>query len=108
MSWPSLNEYLKEQLIDHKYTTYQAWSTIGCGEKTLRRYVDAGYVTPIKVRDEWYFTEEQIQKCTFISELKKTLRADTYFLAGLYDYLKAHNIKPDESKIIEYTKAYRQ
>lgn len=108
LTWKDVDLDVQKQLKDHKYTFLEAWTTIGCGEKVLRRYVDAGLITAIKTSDQWYFTQQQVNKAIFINCLRKRKRWDAIcFLAGLYDYLIEHKCECDPEILIEYADAYK-
>lgn len=105
--WTNLNEELKQKLKEHKYSFIETWKLVGCGEKTLRRYMDAGLIMPLKKSDEWLFSEKLIEKTKFIYELKSQLNVNVKVAAGLYDFLDGKRyIKPDYEKIIELSQNY--
>lgn len=92
-NWHKINDELDKRLENFKYSFIQAWKIIGCGEKTLRRYVDAEYVRPIKVSDEWFFTNDMIQKCKFIHKMRYDKRSNNDNAVALYEYMEKHGIK---------------
>ena len=107
ITWKDIDKRVQEQLKDHKYNNVEAWKTIGCGEKVLRRYVDSGLITAIKTSDQWFFSQDQINKAIFINTLRKRKKWDSIcFLAGLYDYLLEHNCPCSPEVILEYAKKY--
>ena len=107
ITWKDIDKECQKQLKEHKYSFIEAWKTIGCGEKVLRRYVDAGLLTAIKTSDQWFFTQEQVNKGIFINVLRKKRRWDALtFLAGLYDYLLEHKCACDPEELIKYAEYY--
>lgn len=98
-SWNKLNDDLKKKLKDYKYTFGQACKLVGCGEKTLRRYMDAEYIQPIKISDEWLFTEDIIQKCKFIYKMRYNKLCNIATAIALYDYMEKHYVKASYDEI---------
>lgn len=105
--WKHIGEQLKTLLSEHKFTFEEAVKAIDCGEKTLRRYMDAQYVAPIKTSDEWHFTMKQIEKCRFMHDLKTRLNMQVPLAAGLYDYLDSIGHTPDTEELIKYMTFYK-
>lgn len=105
-NWHKINSDLSEKLKGHIYTFIEVWSIVGCGEKTLRRYMDRLLVTPIKTSDNWLFDEDMLAKVDFIHKCKTKLDIPVNSAAGLYDFLKANKVKQGfedlENSIKEY------
>ena len=107
-TWEDLDTYLKDKLKDHKYTFLEAWTTIGCGEVILRRYLDGGLIEAVKEGKEWYLTQEQVNKAIFINTLRtKTKWENIKFIAGLYDYLVEHKCECSPEVLLSYADKYK-
>lgn len=107
LTWKDIDKELQKQLKEHKYSFREAWETIGCGEVVLRRYMAEGLVVAIKTSDQWYFTQDQVNKATFINHFRKKKKwGAVTFLAGLYDYLIEHNCECAPEELEEYMEKY--
>ena len=106
MKWTKLNEELKKKLANYRYDFTEAWKIVGCGEKTLRRYMDAQLLQPIKTSDVWYFTEQMIEKAKFIYQAKKEADVPVRVSAALYDYLIDCKKTCSFDKIKQYIENY--
>lgn len=106
MSWNKINKELEKKLKNYKFKFDQANVIIGCDEKTLRRYISEQLICPIKISDEWQFSQEQIDKCTFIYKAKKLASVDIATSAGIYDYYKSQGMQCDFDKIFPYIQNY--
>lgn len=110
MGWTKLDKELREKLKNYKYSFYETWNLVGCGEKTLRRYMDSYFIMPIKTSDEYKFTQEMVDKVKFIHSAKSGKYMTTWAAAALWDYMIAHKLYPDfdevEKFIVEYKKMW--
>lgn len=91
-SWLKLREDLKTKMKGYEYLFEDALTLIGCGAKTLHRYVDAEYITPIKISDNWLFTEDMINKCRFLVKSRIDRRLNNQDASALYDYMKKNGL----------------
>lgn len=107
-NWEKLNKDLERKMKGFKYSFYEAVGIIGCGEKTLRRYMDDQFVKPIKVSDEWLFTNDMIDKVRFILKAKKIGYMNAYVASGLYDFLQSGKKTKDFDDIYEFIEPYIQ
>lgn len=106
MSWNSIDKELQKRLANHKYTYEEAVKLIGCNEKLVRRYMDRKFIIPIKVNDEWYFSQELIDKAIFIKKIGNPLGIDVAAASGLFDYMKEKGCKIDIDRITECIMRY--
>ena len=105
-NWQKVEQEIKKKLKDHKYSFIEVWKIVGCGEKTLRRYMDAELLMPIKTCDEWYFTQQQLDKCNFIHKMKSNHYMTAKAAAGIFDYLVDKRYKINTDAIVEAIKYY--
>lgn len=98
--WSKFNQELKEKLKDYKYSYEETWKIVGCGYKTLQRYMDRELVDPLKVSDEWLFDQERVEKVKFIYELRKHAKVPVEFSAVLFDYMKTKKSVPDYQELL--------
>lgn len=105
-NWQKIEQEIRKKLKNHKYSFTEVWKITGCGEKTLRRYMDAELLSPIKTSDEWYFTQEQLDKCEFIYKMKSNRHMTVKAAAGLFDYISSKKGKIDIDKVLECIKYY--
>ena len=105
-NWQKIEQEIKKKLKNHKYSFIEVWKIVDCGEKTLRRYMDAELLMPIKTSDEWYFTQQQLDKCNFIHKMKSNHYMTAKAAAGLFDYMVDKKIKIDVDKVLDCIKFY--
>lgn len=104
--WNKVDKELQKRLAKHKYSFEEVVKIIGTGERVVRRYMDSQLIHPIKVSNEWKFTDDMLHKAMFIQQCRKEVGWNVESLAGLYDYLREHNIKPDIEQFIEKVQTY--
>ena len=105
-NWHKIEQEIKKKLENHKYNFTEVWKISGCGEKTLRRYMDAELLSPIKTADEWHFTQQQLDKCIFIYKMKSNHYMTVKSAAGLFDYLSIKKCKINIQELLECIKYY--
>lgn len=93
-NWSKINQELQERLKNYKFSFMEAWKLIGCGEKTLRRYMEYEFIMPLKISDEWYLTSDMIDKCKFINQMRCAKRCNVWNANDLYDYMVDKGIRP--------------
>ena len=105
-NWLKINDDLNNRLKGHIYTFIEVWSIVGCGEKTLRRYMDRLLITPLKTSDNWLFDENMLNKVDFIHKCKTKLDIPVSTGAGLYDFLKNNKVKQGYEDLEKAVKEY--
>lgn len=105
-NWTRIEQEIRKKLKEHKYSFIEVWKIVGCGEKTLRRYMDAELICPIKTSDEWYFTQEQLDKCNFIHKMKSKHYMTARAAAGLFDYMISKKCKVSIEEALKYIENY--
>lgn len=104
--WKKIDKRLQKFLKNHKYSFYEAVDILGCNERTLRRMMDDQLIEPVKVSDEWKFSEDIIHKARFILKCGKPLGIEKATVAGIYNYLIKHKIKPDIDEFRQIASEY--
>lgn len=104
--WNKIDLELQEKLKDYIYTKAEALALIGCGEKTLRRYVEDQFITMIKNGKTGYFTKNDIDKSIFILKMKTNEIMNNIHAAGLYDFLIDKKCKVSFEELNEYLQRY--
>ena len=105
-----LQEEVTQKLKNHAYSFRETVSIVGCGDKTLRRYIEAGLVRPSTSgahSNSQYFTSEQVEQLCFIFDMQKLIKAPVQLSAALYDYMKARRMRFDIQNLLDRIEDYK-
>lgn len=97
-------------LKENAYSFQDLVNIIGCGHKTLTRYEQAGIIHAMTSgynADRRAFTQEELDKATFVYDLSNKTRTPVPVAAAFYDYLKAKRTKVDLTNILDRIQAYK-
>lgn len=101
-----VTKWLKENL----YSFYDLVNIIGCGYRTLRRYEETGIIQAVtsgSIQNSRYFTQEELNKASFVFDLYKSCRMPVTASAAFYDYLKSKRVKIDIQNILDRIEDYK-
>ena len=105
-----LQQDVSKMLKDHYYSFTEVMSIVGCGNKTLRRYIDKGILKPVtsgSYSNSQYFTSEELERAQFVYDLQKSTKAPIEVSAAIYDYLKAKRMRFDLQNLLDRIEDYR-
>lgn len=105
-TWEHIKNDVETLLSCHVYNTQETLKSIGCGEKTLRRYMDRHLIEPLKHSDEWFFTQETVDKANFIHKCKIDFNIPVIVGAAIFDFLLECKCKPTITKLKEQLNKY--
>lgn len=101
---------LSKRLRDHEYSFEELVNIVGCGSKTMNRYVYGGIVKAKSSgsnKNSRYFDNEQLERACFVYDCQKALKAPPALSAAFYDYCKYKRIRIDLQNIIDRVEDYR-
>lgn len=105
-----LQEEVTQKLRTHYYSFKELLAVVNCGEKTLRRYIEAGIVRPATsgaYSNSQYFTSEQVERTCFVYDMHKLTKAPIYLSAALFDYFKAKRVRFDIQNLLDRIEDYK-
>lgn len=97
-------------LKENAYSFHDLVKIIGCGWKTLERYENAGIIHAMTSgynADRRAFTQEELDKATFVYDLSNKTRTPVYVAAAFYDYLKVKRTKIDLTNLLDRIQDYK-
>lgn len=108
--YEKIQKEVTRSLKKHMYSFNELASIICCGDKTLRRYIDAGIVKPATSgsrSNSQYFNQEQLERACFVFDMQKSVKMPIYASAALFDYLNARHMRFDTQDLLDRIASYQ-
>lgn len=105
-----IQEDVTKKLRDHYYSFEDLVNIVGCGHKTMRRYIEEGIVKPATSgahSNSQFFTQEQLERANFVYDMQKLAKAPILLSAALFDYMNARRMRFDIQNLLDRIEDYR-